>query len=242
MTPRVLVLSVLDPLGQRGLAAAVKTVQELGAQAIPLATGVVSQNASGQLQVRKQGAKFFHAAVNEALEEPLDGMLVELLPSYWQTRALARALRRALPETLVYAPFSAGLDRPWMGPRNTSLQKASLLREATTVVLPADDGGAMMLGSADAAPADTAAAVLAAGAHSAWMVGRGIEGRRVDLVAHNGDSGVLDYPSASDKSSGTVAAALVALLASGLPLRESINQAHRHARDCGNAAYVAASR
>ncbi len=241
MTPRILGLSILDPRGEHGLAAAVRTAHVLGVEAIPVPTGILLDSGGKQPRLQKLRAGLVEDAVEAAIERPLDGMLIGLLPSYWQARALARVLSKRLPETMVYAPLSVTPGtRPWLGARNWTKQAATILPEATTVVLPSGAGAELLLGSADADPSATAAAVLDAGAHSAWLLGESISGRGVDFVAHGSQSGVLDYPTGPQQPLKVLPAALAALLAKGLPLVEAIERAHRFARGVGSPEYAAA--
>ena len=113
------------------------------------------------------------------------------------------------------------------------------------MVLPEDDGGALALGNKDAEPIALARWALDAGAHSAWVLGNGSHTRGIDLVAHGADSGVLDYPlppSVDGQAPRSLPAALAALLASGLPLTEAIDGAHRFARNPGNPIFSVAAR
>lgn len=76
------------------------------------------------------------------------------------------------------------------------------------------------------------------GAHSVWLTGTMMYGRHVDIVAHGDRVGLIDYPSRGDAAEPHLAgAALAGLLARGLDLTESIDQAHRYANALGRESY-----
>lgn len=238
MRPRIVLLSVLDPLGRHGLAANVHAAIEHGVDVVPIASGVLDGEVDGP--IRRTPARQIGSALRRAFELPVDGMLVGPVHGSWQARAVARELSRSLPDTLVFAPSLGPADSHPTG-RAWRILRQAVLPVATVALMPQQQAGALLGGSADADPHDTASAILDAGTHAAWLAGDDGGRRVVDIIASGGQTSVIDYP--PTEAGGLVPAArLAALLALGLPLHEAINIAHRAARGLGDPAYIASAR
>ena len=244
MSTRIVILTVLDPRGECGLTLDAQTARDQGVEVVPIATGLLVRDDDNRPHIQKLPARHVAKALQEVSGVPVDGMLIGLVPGYFQARAVANALANWLPETLVYAPSSTALDSTsFLGVRNRRLQMATILPEATVAVLPLDHAPGVLgrAGKLDASAA--ASAMLERGAHAAWLIGRTDYGRGVDTVATEGKVGLLDYPLASDGSAGAaVPGALAAMLALGRPLQDSINAAHRYDTLSGTSRPLAVAR
>ncbi len=237
MRPRIVVLSLLDPLGEHGLAPDVRAAIELGVDAIPIASSVLGDAPGNRL--RRTPARQLEAALRRAFEKPVDGMLIGPVDGYWQSRAVARVLGAALPETLVFAP-SLGTVGPHPSGRVWAIQRQAVLPIATVALMPQHLAGELLLADREADPHRAATAILDAGAHAAWLPGDDDSRRAIDVIANGTQTSVIDY---SPTGRGLIPAGpLAALLALGLPLRESIDRAHRLARGLGDSAYIASAR
>lgn len=228
-SPRITVLSVLDGRGRFGLGPDVQAALGYGVEVVPIATGVVQSESDDQaIGIRPVRPRLVAAALEEALAEPMHGMLVGLLPDYWQARAVVRTLGSAIPETLVYAPLNTALaGLPFLGSYNRRLQLGTLLPEATVTVLPADGAGEL-LGRPELDADGAAEAIVAAGCHAAWIRERRMDGRCVDVVRWGSDRAVLDTPPpTAGARPHTAPAALAALLAMGRDLDEATEMASR---------------
>lgn len=241
-SPRVVILSVLDGRGRFGLGPDAAAAQACGVTVVPIATGVVTSGDDQAPQIRPLRPRLVAAALQEALDEHTDGMLVGLLPDYWQARAVIRSLATALPETLVYAPLSEAHDAlPFLGSYNRRLQLGALLPDATVTVLPAAGSGAL-LGRDEMDARAAAEAVVAAGSFAAWIRELRDDGRCVDVLRRGSDSFVLDAPRPGPHAAPhTAAATLAALLATGLDLGDAVELASRRAMGHRAPVHVATS-
>jgi hydroxymethylpyrimidine/phosphomethylpyrimidine kinase len=237
MATRLLVLDVLDPRGLGGLAAAVRGAGAFEVDAIPVSTGIIT-GSGADATVLPLRARLLSMALQEAFEQQIDGMLIGTVPDFWQARALARALGNWLPETLVYAPFGGGANRPRPGSYNRRLQMRSVLPESTSVVLPA--GRAQeLLEDAEDEPERVGRRLLDEGAHSVWLRDDEPGTRSVDRLVLGDTVRTLDYPPPGQAADPEAApAALAALLARGAPLFEAVEQAHRYVNDIGSAVRI----
>ncbi len=190
-------------------------------------------------------ARALHRLLDEAFHRPVDGMLIGLLPSYWQARAVAKSLAQALPETLVYAPVAAsgvGLNHT-LGSANRKIQASKLLPETTVALLPAPEISSLLGVASTDDQAALAQQLLNAGAYAAWVRGNLDGARAVDFVAYGERTAVLDYPQpVGPAAAATASGALAALLALGRSLEESVDRAHRRAAHVDQSLHVAAVR
>lgn len=227
--PRVVILSVLDGRGRFGLAPETAAAQAAGAMVIPIATGHAQTDEDGDsITIRPLRPRLVAGALEEALEEHVDGMLVGLLPDYWQSRAISRVLSTALPETLVYAPYTTAFDaRPFIGSYNRRLQVGSVLSEATVTVLPDEHAGAL-LGEPDLDADAAAERLVEAGSWAAWIRCQREDGRRVGLLRWNENRALVDVPPArEDAAPHTAPAILAAALGEGRGLEQAVELASR---------------
>ncbi len=233
MAIRLLILDILDPRGQIGLSVAARAAADAGADEIlPITTGAIERSADGSVHVRPTLARGLRRMLHGAFQRRVDGMLIGLLPSYWQARAVSKNLAQALPETLVYAPdaTSAGGLGQMLSATNRKAQVATILPETTVALLPALEISSL-LGLPDTDDqAALAQRLLDAGAYAAWVRGNLDGARAVDFVAYGERTAVLDYPQpVGPAAAATASGALAALLARGCSLEESVDRAHRRA-------------
>ncbi len=246
MVTRLLVLDALDPRGQTGLSIAAHAAAAEGVDEIlPVTTGVLERTDGKPSRVHPIPARALQRVLDEAFRRRVDGMLIGLLPSYWQARAVAQSLARTLPETLVYAPVAAsgaGLAST-LGAANRKAQVSSLLPETTVALLPAPEISFLLGGPNTDDQAILAQQLLDAGAYAAWVRGNLDGARAVDFVAYGERTAVLDYPQpVGPAAAATAAGALAALLALGRSLEESVDRAHRRAAHVDQSLHVAAVR
>jgi hydroxymethylpyrimidine/phosphomethylpyrimidine kinase len=243
MQPRVIILSLADPSGQIGLALDQRAIEAMGADAVPIPTGVIVSPDPTSPRIVPQAPRVLGAMLEEALAEPADGMLVGPLPRARQVRTVTRILGRARPETIVVSPFLPRLPAaPQLGRFGKRELVRSLVPEATVVVVHESHVALLVERSADDDPdeqARTAAAeIQSRGPMAAWVVG-GRHNRGLDLIAKSTGIGVLDYPRKKQtREVESEAAALAALLARGYELDDAIRRAHRQARDLDGDAFL----
>lgn len=238
-TPRIVLLSVLDGQDRFGLGPETAAASAAGARVVPIATGIVESGDDGAIGVRPVRPRLVAAALREALEEPVQGMLIGLVPDYWQARAIHRLLLNNLPETLVWSPLSHAFELGrFLGSYNRKLQLAQILPEATVVALPVAGAGELV-GAAPDDRAAIAAKIVERGAHAAWLRGRRSDGRGVDTLQVGSSTSTLDYPVNDEPRPPVAAAVLAALLADGRDLRESVEEASRRDARLGDVSNVA---
>ncbi len=233
MATRLLILDILDPRGQTGLSVAARAAAAAGVDEIlPITTGEIERSRDGSVRVRPTAARGLRRVLHGAFQGRVDGMLIGLLPSYWQARAVSQSLAQALPETLVYAPdvISGGGLGHTLGAANRKAQVAALLPETTVALLPALEISSLL----DLADTDDQAVLaqqlLDAGAYAAWVRGNLDGARAVDFVAYGERTAVMDYPQpVGPAAAATASGTLAALLALGCSLEESVDRAHRRA-------------
>ncbi|HJO04839.1 MAG TPA: bifunctional hydroxymethylpyrimidine kinase/phosphomethylpyrimidine kinase [Acidobacteriota bacterium] len=246
MATRLLILDILDPRGQTGLSVAVQTAAATGADEIlPVTTGIMERSAEGAVSVRSTPARGLRRVLDEAFQRRVDGLLVGLLPSYWQARALSQVLAKALPETLVYAPgmASGGSLGERLGGANRRSQVAALLPETTVALLPAPEISSLLGLPETEDQAALAQQLLDAGAYAAWVRGNLEGARAVDFVAYGERTAVLDYPQpVGPAAAATASGALATLLALGCSLEESVDRAHRLAAHVDQSTHAPAVR
>ena len=246
MATRLLILDILDPRGKTGLSVAVQAAAAAGAEDIlPITTGVLERFGDGSVRLRPAPARGLSRVLEGAFESRVDGMLIGLLPSYWQARAVSQSLKQALPDTLVYAPVvtpGAPLGRT-LSAANRKVQVTSLLPETTVALLPAPEIGSL-LGLPDTDDqAALAQQLLDAGAYAAWVRGNLDGARAVDFVAYGERTAVLDYPQpVGSAAAATASGVLAALLALGCSLEESVDRAHRRAARVDGSLHASAVR
>ena len=233
MRSRIVILSALAPRGEHGLAADVRAAEALGVTAVPIPTAMVLQHGKTR-RVVPQPVRILRSMLQEALEEPADGMLLGLLPRNRLAQVVARVLCTVLPETIIFSPLPLWFDaRPELGRLNRRTQLHRLVPDATVVVLPAPqiDLFAASNGAGSDAALVAANQIRQAGAQAAWIIGNGYYGRGLDVIAHARGGGTLSYPPPLESSAPhALPAALAALLARGFSLDESIDRAHRYSR------------
>lgn len=246
MATRLLILDILDPRGKTGLSVAAQAAAAAGADEIlPITTGVIDRSRDGSVSIRPAPAGDLRRVLDGAFQGRVDGMLIGLLPSYWQARAVSRTLTQVLPDTLVYAPVGTsgvGLGQT-LGAANRKAQVAALLPETTVALLPAPEIG-FLLGLPDTDDqAALAQQLLDAGAYAAWVRGNLDGARAVDFVAYGERTAVLDYPQpVGPAAAATASGVLAALLALGCSLEESVDRAHRRAAQVDGSLHASAVR
>ena len=246
MATQLLILDILDPRGQTGLSVAAQAAAEVGADKIlPITTGIIQRSSDGSESIRPMPARGLRRLLDGAFQRRVHGMLVGLLPSYWQARVVSQTLAHALPETLVYAPttISGGSLRQTLGAANRRAQITTLLPETTVALLPAAEISALLGLPETEDQAALAQQLLDAGAYAAWVRGN-LEGvRAVDFVAYGERTAVLDYPQPTGlEAAATASGALATLLALGCSLKESVDRAHRRAAHVGQGVHAPAIR
>lgn len=235
MPARLLILDLIAADDSLGLSAHVASAAAHDITVIPVPTGVI--RADGRA-VATPG-KVLAAALEAAFAHPVDGMLVGSIASYWQARALAGALGRHLPETLVFYPFGPTAAASPLGSYARRLLQRSALAEATVVVASVSRGGEL-LASAPAAPEALAKAIVDAGPLACWLRDDRGAARAVDVLAWEAQVGLLDCPAVEPGARPeTAPAVLAALLALGIPLREAVTRAQAAGSQLGSEANLA---
>lgn len=235
---RIAVLSVLDGRDRFGLGPETAAAARQGVEVIPITTGIV-ESSGDDIGIRALRPRLVASALSEALEQELDGMLIGLVPDYWQARSIHRLLLTNLPETIVWAPLSGVPDAGrFLGSYNRRLQLGQLLPEATVAVLPYE-GADDLLGESKGSPQEVAAALVENGAHAAWIRSRRSDGRGVDAIRVGSRDHTLDYPRAKEGAAPVATAILAACLALGTELGEALETASREESNLGDLAHVA---
>jgi hydroxymethylpyrimidine/phosphomethylpyrimidine kinase len=239
MSARIVILNVLDPSGEQGLTIDLQAAFDAGATSVlPLATGSLIDGA-----VVPADGKALGAILDAALADPVSAMLIGSMPNSRIAGAIAGALGRDLPETLVFAPGAYIEARTWfVGSANRQQREhfQTLTRECTVTVMTAKETAAWLdTGDLDAEQAGEQ--LCAAGAYSAWIRDERGSVRSLDRLVTDGNKAVLDYPTIAEDQPDRIPGALTALLASGLTLQEAVAAAQRHAA-CPVSAEAAACR
>lgn len=238
MSVRLLVLDLMGPAEGQGLAAHLTAGAGADVSIFPIATGFVRAGDNGA-GIVVTPARSIAAGLEAAFSTPVDGMLIGTLASYWQVKALAAALTRSLPETLVFAPFGAAAASVALSSYSRRLLLKAVLPEATVVVAPASRAGELLQGAAAGKEAQ-ARAIVESGAGACWIRDDGAGARVVDVLAWESQTGLLDCPPPQPTAlPETAVVVLAALLARGIPLREAIERAQAAGAGLGSEAHLA---
>ncbi|RKS71272.1 hydroxymethylpyrimidine/phosphomethylpyrimidine kinase [Motilibacter peucedani] len=227
----VLTVAGSDPSGGAGIQADLKTFSALGTYGAAVLTALTAQNTRGVTGVHEVPADFVTAQLDAVLGD-LDVRCVKtgMLGTPEVVEAVAAAVARHRVPQLVVDPVLVATSGDALGAAGTAEAVRERLLPLATLVTPNLPEAAALLGHPvpdRAAMAQAAQELRALGAGAALVKGGHLDGSTSDDVLADAD-GLLELsaprvPTRNTHGTGcTLASAVAAHLARGLPLRESV--------------------
>jgi hydroxymethylpyrimidine/phosphomethylpyrimidine kinase len=234
--PLVLCLSGHDPTGGAGVQADIETCATLNARALSVITALTEQDTNDVRRVRPIAAAVVDEQLRTLLKDcRVDAVKIGLLGSASQVEVIARHLRKLKVTVILDPVLRAGGGRDLA---SRALQEAVLrnLLPLTTVLTPNASEARRLCPQAPSLPA-CARALLARGAQHALITGGDEPGNCVTNTWYGPDGHERDFnwprlPATFHGAGCTLASAIAACLANGLPMAEALEQAQRYTESC----------
>jgi len=237
MNGRVLIIAGSDSGGGAGIQADIKTVTALGAYATTALTALTAQNTLGVQAILPVPPNFVQQQIDSVLSDiGADAVKTGMLLDHAVIEAAADAVGRGAPRVpLVVDPVMvATTGARLLDPRAIDALERRLIARAALVTpnLPEAEAltGVRIAGFADMRRAGEA--LLRLGAKAVMVKGGHLPGEILSdlIVTDNGESFVLEarrIPTQHTHGTGcTLASAIAAGLAQGMPLRAAVERAH----------------
>lgn len=230
--PVALTIAGSDPSGGAGLQADLKTFHQLGVYGMGVVTLITAQNTEGVRAVEVLAPALVRAQLDAVLEDiPPGAIKTGALGSAAVVLEIASRLRGVSAPVVVDPVMISKHGAPLLDEAARDAVRESLLPEAD-LVTPNTDEAAVLSGREVRSVEDAraaAAALVEMGARAALVKGGHLEGDAVDVLHLDGETIELRAPRivtrAGHGTGCTYAAAIVALLARGAPMREAVRGA-----------------
>jgi hydroxymethylpyrimidine/phosphomethylpyrimidine kinase len=231
----VLTIAGTDPSGGAGIQADLKTFSALGAYGMSVVTALVAQNTQGVRAILDVPPDFIAAQIDAVFEDVrVDAVKIGMLSQPAVIEAVAERLRHYRPRWLVLDPVMvAKSGDALLQPAAIGALRDLLLPLASVITPNLPEAGVLLdlePGQTEAQLVEAAVALRALGPQAVLLKGGHLAaGDAVDILDDGGEPLVLAAPRFETKNTHgtgcTLSAAIAALLAQDVPLRQAVETA-----------------